>query len=390
MYAQLAGFSTTPISPHGEALQALRATPSETGLPLLMGYGPVARLNPYQSLLYKRFPERGIAVSPVFEPIRVRELLGLKPLVRGMSMHLHWMSWLTGEAPTAAKARSMGLGYLGRLRQFRERGGRLVWTVHNVYPHDSRFVEEDLDIQQGLAEVADVIHLMSPGVLEAMHGVTDIDPSKIVYAPHPSYAGAYEDFVSRAEARAALGIDRDEVVFVLFGALKAYKGIDTLLRGFDRLVDRHGDQTKFRLLIAGQPDADPDLQETVHDALRHPFVLIDPSRIAGNRAQYFLRAADVGLATYDRSLNSGAALLYQTFGLPVVATQTPVFSETLPPDIAEFVPQGADAEELADALARSVRLVGPETTSRVMETITPLHPDTVSSDFAHELLPRLT
>lgn len=389
MYAQLTGFSKTPISPHGEALQALRATPTDTGLPHLLGYGPVARLNPYQSLLYQGFADRGIAVAPVFEPIRVRELLGLKPLVRGMSLHLHWMSWLTGEAPTAAKARSVGMGYLGRLRQFRDRGGSVVWTVHNVYPHDSRFVDEDLEIQQELADLVDVVHLMSPAVLEAMDGLTSIDQSKVVHAPHPSYAGAYEDFVSRSEARATLGIDSDEVVFVLFGALKAYKGVDTLLQGFDRLVERHGRQTKFRLLIAGQPDADPDVQAAVHTALRHPSVLIDPSRVPGNRAQYFLRAADVGLATYDRSLNSGAALLYQTFGLPVVATQTPVFTETLPPEIAEFVPQGADGDSLADTLARSVRLVGPETTERVLEAVAPLHPGIVSRRFADELLERL-
>lgn len=389
MYASFLGFQATPTSPHSESVRALRATPGVGGgLPHLYAYGPAARVNPYQSLLYSSFAGEGFAVTPLLEPNRVRDLHDLSPLTSGVSMHLHWLSWLTARALEESKAASLGRGYLGRLARFRDRGGKVVWTVHNIYPHDSRYVEVDLEIQQGIADTADVIHLMSPASLDALRGITSIDEDKAVFAPHPSYEGAYEDYVSRSEARAALGIDADEVVFVLFGALKAYKGLPRLYNGFKRFVQQTAGSLRVRLVLAGQADDVPEVQDVVRQALADPFVLIEPKRVPAGRVQFFLRAADVGLVPYDRSLNSGALLLYQTFGLPVLATDTPVFRESLDDRSGVLLPTNTDEEGVAQALAKSIDLVAPDTHSHVTASVSDLHPRQVSRQFASALAAR--
>ena len=79
----------------------------------------------------------------------------------------------------------MVTGLLGRIDTFRSDGGKVVWTVHNVYPHDARFVDEELRLQQGLADRADVVHVMARSTTDHMDGILTLDPDRTVLAPAP-------------------------------------------------------------------------------------------------------------------------------------------------------------------------------------------------------------
>jgi hypothetical protein len=54
-----------------------------------------------------------------------------------------------------------------RLKAFKEllldvkaRGGHLVWTVHNVLPHDVRHRDVEIELLTFLAEHAELVHAM--------------------------------------------------------------------------------------------------------------------------------------------------------------------------------------------------------------------------------------
>ncbi|MCT1834419.1 glycosyltransferase [Kocuria palustris] len=385
MLVHLNGFRREPTSPVQEIHQALHAVGTDPA-PHLLGYTAVARVNPFQALLYREFGPSGVAVAPVLNSFDFDVLPSFHRLSASQTIHFHWINWVIGVATDAEQARTKVRGFLGRVDKFRDAGGKVVWTAHNVYPHDATFIDEELELQQGLADRADAVHLMAASTTEAMDGLLSVDPDRVVIAPHPSYVGAYEDYVSRQEARAALGIDADETVFVLFGALKAYKGLHALLDGFQELC-RRDDGRAYRLVVAGHPDEDPDVQRLVDRCIVDPNVLIEPHRIPGAKAQYYLRCADAGLVTYTRSLNSGAALLYLSFGLPVLATDTPVFREALPAAHVQYVGNPADAAttEMADALA-SIGDQGRGTSrSDVLDSIAHLHSSRVSSGFRQDL-----
>lgn len=385
MLVHLNGFRREATSPVQEIHQALRAAGTDPA-PHLLGYTAVARVNPFQALLYRSFTEGGVAVAPVLNGFDFGVLRNFHRISTTQTIHFHWINWVIGEAEDAAQARVKALGFLGRVDQFRERGGKVVWTVHNVYPHDAQFVDEEIALQQGLAERADAVHVMANATVAAMEGLLSVDSRKTVIAPHPSYVGAYEDYVARADARAALGIDGDEVVFVLFGALKAYKGLHAVLDGFQELC-RTDRSTPYRLLVAGHPDDDPEVRAFVDRCVIDPHVLIEPHRVPGAKAQYYLRAADAGLLTYTRSLNSGAALLYLSFGLPVLATDTPVFRETLPDGFVRYVDQPAEltAGELADHLRGVGELAAEAAPEDVKAAIADLRSSVVSTAFRQEL-----
>ncbi|MFF2604845.1 glycosyltransferase [Arthrobacter koreensis] len=369
-------------------MDAIAAASTKADRPHLLGYTPVARVNPYQSLLYRNFFEHGIAVAPVLKPSSFRELLGFSGLAESVSLHLHWNAWMTFGRDEEAEARRMAMGIVGRLEKFRAMGGNLIWTVHNLYPHDAQFIDLELEVQQRIADTANVVHVMSNSTVEAMSGILEIDENKILHVAHPSYHGAYPDYISKDEARVTLGIEPDETVFLLFGAIKPYKGLRRLLDAID-LVSQKNPELRFRLLVAGAADGSVEASEFVRRCLVHPNVLIENSRIASERAQYFLRAADVGLVNYERVLNSGAALLYQTFGLPIVAADVPSLRESVPDGLGLFV-QDRTADALAESMVSAAnRLLCTTVQERVLEYISEYKPDVISSALAKGLLMRI-
>lgn len=383
------GYAPNPNSPVSEGFQALRSTAQHGGKPpFLLGFGPVARVNPYQALLYGSFERQGFAVTPVFDVTKLRNLIHLKPLTSGFGLHLHWTSSIVASAVSEQEAKTKAHGFLGRVDQFQEAGGKLVWTAHNIYPHDSKFVEVDLALQQAIAQKADIVHVMASATGTVLGDHMHIDASKIVVAPHPSYETAYENYLSRSEARQSLGLDADEVVFVLFGALKSYKALIELAAGFDELC-RRNTSFRFRLLVAGAADESPSVQEFVKWAVSHPMVLIETKTVAQHRVQNFLNGADVGLLGYGRSLNSGAALLYQTFGLPVLATDTPVLRESLDAGSTTFFDPLAGATEYAARLEQMASLAADFDGAGLRENLAGIRPHVVSSNFAQALAGRL-
>ena len=388
MKIEYRSFTANPQSPASELLAAYSSLANGEEKPHLLGYTPVARMNPYQALLYRRFGASGIAVAPILKPEKFRGLLDFQRMASTTSLHLHWNSWMTLGAAEEDRARSVGLGMAARLERLRDKGVNVVWTVHNVYPHDAVHVDVELEVQQRVADAANIVHVMSTSTVDAMNGYVKLDPEKIVVAPHPSYKGAYVDVVTREEARAMLGLGPDEVVFVLFGALKSYKGLDRLLDAVD-VLSAGSPEFRFRVIVAGGADDSYAVREFINRALVHPNVLIESNKIPNDRAQYFLRAADVGLVNYERTLNSGAALLYGTFDLPVVAADTPTFREGLDADSTVFVEDGS-ADAFARAMIASVQLIGSAAAKQSLAThMERLDPNIVSTDFARNLLTRL-
>jgi glycosyltransferase involved in cell wall biosynthesis len=387
MKVEYRSFTANPQSPASELLAAYSSLATGEQRPHLIGYTPVARMNPYQALLYRRFSDSEIAVAPILKPEKFRGLLDFQRMAATTSLHLHWNSWMTLGAREEERARSVGLGMAGRLEKLRDKGVNVIWTVHNVYPHDAVHVDIELEIQQRVSDAANIVHVMSASTVDAMDGYVKIDREKVIVSPHPSYKGAYVDVVSREDARGMLGLEPDEVVFLLFGALKSYKGLNRLLDAVDILA-AGSPELRFRVLVAGGADDSSDVREFVHRALVHPNVLIESSKIPNDRAQYFLRAADVGLVNYERTLNSGAALLYGTFELPVVAADTPAFREGLDAGSTVFVEDGS-ADAFARAMIASVRLIDNAGAKQSLAVhMERLDPDVVSSDFARNLLSR--
>lgn len=359
---------------------------SGSGSRVLFAYGPVARLNPFQALLYSSFPDEGLAVSPVYDLHAIPTLTTLARHGYDVLFHLHWTAWVLRDATDEADAGRRVDRFLAVLDEFAAGGGRLIWTVHNLLPHDVVFTDQQQRLQRGIAERCWRVHTMSHDTRERLAEVSPFGAEKQLYAPHPAYHSAYPSFCTRAEARLTLGIEPDEVVLATFGAIKAYKGVSRML---DVLEESWAHEAPWRFLLAGPPDHDERTQRLLMRASGHPQVILQAGKVRADEVQTFLRAADVALVPYERSLNSGYLLLALTFGLPVVAPAGGGPADVVTPETGLLFDPSSRAD-LERCLRDLPALLTPEARRAAQASADRFEARSVSAEFARQLVKGLT
>ena len=362
--------------------------------PIVLAMWPLDRLNPYQALLARRFEEAGIVPIGLDRGVDLTDPDGLPSLARLQSdgvnvvLHLHWLARVLRGVESEAEGRERVASFVGVLDRFVGGGGRLVWTVHNVLPHDTRYPGLDTDLRRAVVQRADVVHVLSAGTVAAAAPLYEIPAAKVLHVPHPSYLGVYPDEVFGHEARARLGIGPDDIVFGAVGQLRPYKGLDDLVTAFEAVVAAPPDARRRRLLLAGQPAAGPTIDALLARARAHPDVIVDARLIPAGELSVPLRASDVIVLPYRSSLNSGALLLALTFGKPVIAAASPHVMETVGPDAAiTFDPD--DRGALTAAILGADRLLTPTARDAALATARSYDPDDLSRRFAADLRARL-
>ncbi len=363
-----------------EAADAVRALEGSPNDPIVLGYHPIARWNPVLALLYGGCWDVGIAPIPMVDEARIDELAAFAALGHRTVLHLHWLNLPLKTVTTVVDAERAVDAFLARLDRFLDAGGRIVWTVHNILAHGSRFEAVEARMLAAVAQRSTVVHVMAKGTREYVAPYYDIPADRVLHVAHPSYVGAYEDYVSRQQARHQLGLLPDELVYLVVGAVRAYKGLTDLLDAWD-ILPAHPPR---RLVIAGPVGRDPGTPELVERAVVHPSVVIHGQHIPASQMQLFLRAADVAVLPYIRSLNSGALMLALTFGLPVVVPAGGGLAELVDDRYAVTYPSDAPGS-LADALVRAAALATPEARAAAREVALAHDPVTISRQFAQGL-----
>jgi glycosyltransferase involved in cell wall biosynthesis len=152
--------------------------------------------------------------------------------------------------------------------------------------------------------------------------------------------------------RDALRLTTADKVVMLLGTLTTYKGIDLLIRAFGDVIGRVPDA---KLVCAGYPAADFDI--AAHHALAHAVgiehaVRLIPRYIESADLAAWVEASDVIALPYRIVFQSGAAMLGQTFGIPVVVANVGAMREMIGPDTTGLLVPPDDSDALADALVR--------------------------------------
>lgn len=278
--------------------------------------------NPYQILLNgDSSPEYEFLPGDVNNAIR-----RVKTASPGQKtvFHLHWLNAVIRARDTSARAEKAVDDFLKELRDFVRLGGRLVWTIHNVAVHDGPHFDLEMRTRRALSELASLIHVHGEATLDAVAALFPIDASKMVVAEHGSYIDVYADQISRSDARASLGVDKESVVFTHFGLLRPYKGVDLFLNGLSSIEPPHG--VKPVALIAGKPNgiAADTIRRYASDGLKTIFHF---DHVEDEDVQLYMNASDFLVLPYRRVLTSGTAILGLSFGVPIIAPRAGLLPE---------------------------------------------------------------
>jgi glycosyltransferase involved in cell wall biosynthesis len=363
---------------------ALAATPPDRPAVAWL-YWPVDNHNPYQPLVYSRFAERGLV------PIRLPRLSLLDrlrpelPAGTPVVLHVHWLYWVTAGSTSPEQAAGRVRRFTERIAQLRAGGVRLVWTVHNLLPHETDYPQAELELRRFMVASADVVHLMAADQEPLLRDAYGVATSRTVVVPHPSYVGAYPDWVDRAGARVHLGIPDELRVLATVGQVRPYKGYREFLQALDQV---HRQDPRIRWLVAGTVRAEGDWREFISAVASHPAVLCFPSFVPPEELQLFLRGADAAVFPYVRSLNSGALALAASFGLPAYLSRETRIGGLLP-EVGYRRFDLADPADLAHTLLTGTGMETPEVRAAVRAHADQLRPGRVSAELADQLLAAL-
>ena len=298
------------------------------------------RLNPYVRLLQAALVEAGVACTTVerLTPRALPDRLGPNVL-----LHLHWLE-LQYQAPTWARSLRRLVGFEAALTRARNKGARLVYTIHNLSPHEEQHRLLSAIASRMVLAQADALHVHDKTAATRVAQLTGSD-AKVHIIPHGSYIGAYPNSCTREEARSRLNLPQDAFVYLYLGQIRPYKGIDDLINAFTNLPA--GNQ---RLLLAGHlHDTDYARQLVAatanSDTIQTHFGYVDDADV-----QFYMNASDICVLPYRDVTTSGAAILAFSFGKPIIAPSIGTFPE-LAQDGRGVTYDATKADDLSSALA---------------------------------------
>jgi glycosyltransferase involved in cell wall biosynthesis len=299
----------------------------------------------------------GVTVYPIFHymrgdtlPARTMRRLRLGPVVNGVRFLLalprmirlarqadvvHTQSWENPE---------LGLLALACLRLA---GAPVVQTLHGVVERSGRALRLRRLITRviGRLTARTIVHTQAdlaliPGGVRA----------RTVVIPHGEYGGLARTGgeADRDAARVALGIAADTPVTLLFGQLRADKGLGDLVAALRRLPTLH-------LLVGGQ---DLGALAAVSEQLRSPElagrVTVREGFLEMSTAAELFAAADTVSLPYPSASQSGVLLLAYGFHRPVVIYPVGGLVEAVLDGQTGWICSRPDVEALVDSLSQSI------------------------------------
>ncbi|NVI88376.1 glycosyltransferase [Actinomadura sp. BRA 177] len=269
--------------------------------------------NPYQELLYGRLRRHGARVryAAQLTPSHTLNLL-LLPLeltaarLTGTRLvHLHWVFGFV--LPGGRRARRAAQCWFALvIAVIRLLGMRLVWTAHNVLPHEPVFAD-DRAARRRLVRASDLVIAHS---LPALDGLAAIgaNPRRVAVIPHGPFPAP------------PLPPPGAHGRFLFLGMIAEYKGVEDLLAAFAALPPH----VRATLTVAGAcPDPDLAARLRVLAGQAGDRVTLRLERIPDEELAGLYAAADVVALPFRRVTTSGSALLALGHGRPLLIPDDP-------------------------------------------------------------------
>ena len=269
----------------------------------------------YLYLLYQScFDTYNIKSISVFAHIQ----LAFIPLInRKTILHYHWLEFQNFKS-------LLGMPYkLLCIALYRLFGGKIIWTVHNLKPHDQKYLQLHKYLHRLMGRVSSLIHVHSKNQINLVCDYYQLPKKKIAVLPHPKFPA--EIFPQQEALHKISNIyfaGQQSIkgpIFLMFGGISGYKGIEQVI---DLLISQKQD---FTLILAGYMKREQEqlhrfiIQRTVDDE-RVKYI---PKFIPEEHYPFLLSAADICVFNYNEILNSGGIQMALSYQRKIIAPKKP-------------------------------------------------------------------
>lgn len=227
---------------------------------------------------------------------------------------------------------------------------KVVCIADNIIPHEKRI--GDVPFTNYFVKPMDGFVTMSEKVLKDLKQFTAA-PAQFV--PHPLYDN-FGEKISKQEARAHLNIPSNEFIFLFFGFIRKYKGLDLLLEAVAKLKEQ---RQQIKVLVAGEFYEDrKQYDELIQQWNINDQLILKTDFIPDSEVKYYLCAADAVVQPYRNATQSGVTPLAYHFEVPMIVTNVGGLPALVPHNKAGLV-----CEPNADAIAQTMLTMQQEGTT---------------------------
>ena len=228
-----------------------------------------------------------------------------------------------------------------------------VW-VHEFEYDDAQGSGVRAQACRALFRSVDALYFHSETERTRFLAAVPIDPASTHLAQHgASFVRRSE--VSRAEARASLGVDQDSTLFLCIGFIQEHKGFDRAVRAFAGMGTQGA-----RLDIVGstrldEPDFVAHLNELDRLCAGTPGATLHEGYVSDELFDRWIIASDVVVLPYRHIWSSGVLERAALYERPVIATRVGGLAEQAADRLVTFVD---DDIELAAAMRTAAGITG--------------------------------
>ncbi|MBS1707042.1 MAG: glycosyltransferase [Armatimonadetes bacterium] len=262
--------------------------------------------NPYNSLLCQALEQAGATVrEATFKEIFLERAPDI--------LHIHWPEYcLTANSPALARLKMAKLFLHARVA--RMRGGKVVWTVHNLRPHERLYPQLETAFYKKWPKLVDGFVFLSESsriAYNQQYPKTPKKPQAVI--PHGDYFSMLSDKVDKTSARTELGLDRTLTIVGSFGAIRDYKNIPLLIKKFRDLNHPNC------LLAVGGSCRSASLKAEIEAAAQESSnIRLNLEFLSDEDLEKWAKACDLLALPYSDIVNSGSALYALSCGVPAL------------------------------------------------------------------------
>jgi glycosyltransferase involved in cell wall biosynthesis len=208
---------------------------------------------------------------------------------------------------------------LGIVSRFLNKKAKQIAVIHNAIPHEKKFF--DTPFTKFFLKKTDGFVVMSDAVL---NDLLKLKPdAKYIRIDHPVY-NHFGEKTNQLKALEKLKLDPTKKTLLFFGFIRSYKGLDVLLKSFEKLDD------SYQLIIAGEIYGSfENYQQLINENPNKHNIHLFTDYIDDKDVTFYFSAADVCILPYKSATQSGITAISNHFTLPVIATDVGGLKETV-------------------------------------------------------------
>ncbi len=231
-------------------------------------------------------------------------------------------------------------------------GVKLVYTAHNVLPHEHNKIDPIL--KSIIYKSTNIIVVHTRYIKNKLVTRFKIDPEKVYVIPHGNYDTYLpKEAITKNEARNNLNLAEKDPVMLFFGHIREYKGLDTLLDAFEIASQEN---SEIKLLIAGEPQTQALKDRYVNrikQIAANDRIIFKPGFIPTDKVAEYFTASDIVVLPYKHIDHSGIVHMAYSFGKPIIATKVGDFGEVIEVGRSGFLLEKNDAVNLSETIIKA-------------------------------------